>query len=362
MKSFFLVILYGACIALCVRHILTWSFLDTEILKFSVQNKQKLSSESGIPQTLLFGKFRNESAWPYISSDIWVELVDNKCTFFIRPTESGSPSMEELRDWVRSRPHPVTLLLNNQVDKSWPDDLDNLPMFERVLNETNTFAVYATNARKLEKHPKLRPLPIGPKWQWRETSLYGESKYRMLSLYEKNFSDSPELTERLFFSPSRTEASIFVRAMKNSNRRTQNYKKDNAALLTPRSQIPKILGISCPKALNACIGCLVNNVSTYVYGLKKHQFVISPAGNGLDSHGTWEALLAGCIPIVQHSDIDAVYEDLPVWLVNSWDEVTDEALLRNAKEFKMKKYNWKKNFAEGWRHFRKPPGCIIKSK
>jgi len=39
----------------------------------------------------------------------------------------------------------------------------------------------------------------------------------------------------------------------------------------------------------------------YINNLKKHKFVISPPGNGIDCHRNWEAIYCGCIPIVLDS-------------------------------------------------------------
>ena len=82
--------------------------------------------------------------------------------------------------------------------------------------------------------------------------------------------------------------------------------------------------------------------------LKIHRFVISPAGNGLDSHATWEALLCGCIPIVPRSDIDLLFKDLPVWLVDSWDEVTDAAVREKGEYFESSEYKWEKVYRLYW--------------
>merc|ERR1712125_61450 len=84
----------------------------------------------------------------------------------------------------------------------------------------------------------------------------------------------------------------------------------------------------------------------YFLELRKHRFVTSPAGAGLDTHATWEALLSGCIPIVPKSPLDRMFEDLPVWLVESWEEVTDEAVKKKIEEFTApeKEYNWEKLF------------------
>jgi len=62
----------------------------------------------------------------------------------------------------------------------------------------------------------------------------------------------------------------------------------------------------------------------------QYKYVISPLGNGLDCHRTWEAIILGCIPIVKTSVLDPLYEGLPVLIVNKWTDVTKE-LLDNYK-------------------------------
>ncbi len=57
-------------------------------------------------------------------------------------------------------------------------------------------------------------------------------------------------------------------------------------------------------------------------------FVVSPHGNGLDCHRTWESLVLGNIPIVKRSSIDPLYEGLPVVIVDDWREITPENLVR----------------------------------
>lgn len=63
--------------------------------------------------------------------------------------------------------------------------------------------------------------------------------------------------------------------------------------------------------------------------MAEYAFVLSPAGNGLDCHRTWEALALGCIPIVRRLLIETVFDDLPVLVVNEWSDVTP-ALLRDT--------------------------------
>jgi len=53
----------------------------------------------------------------------------------------------------------------------------------------------------------------------------------------------------------------------------------------------------------------------------KYKFVISPRGNGLDCHRTWELFLAGAIVITKTSTLDDMYikNNLPVVILKKWD-------------------------------------------
>jgi hypothetical protein len=70
--------------------------------------------------------------------------------------------------------------------------------------------------------------------------------------------------------------------------------------------------------------------------LSKYAFVISPPGNGVDCHRTWEAFYLHSIPIVLRSAITEYYLDigLPVWIVDNYVEVgtLDEVALRDKYE------------------------------
>jgi hypothetical protein len=79
-----------------------------------------------------------------------------------------------------------------------------------------------------------------------------------------------------------------------------------------------------------------------------YSFVLSPHGNGLDCHRTWEALVLGCIPIVKSSPIDVLYEDLPVLIINDWKEINKELLLYTIDNFKNKKFNLEKLKLDYW--------------
>ena len=64
----------------------------------------------------------------------------------------------------------------------------------------------------------------------------------------------------------------------------------------------------------------------YLRDMSRHKFVVSPPGNGLDCHRTWEALYLGSIPIVQNNSLKKHFEDLPIVFVDDWNIITPEFL------------------------------------
>ena len=57
----------------------------------------------------------------------------------------------------------------------------------------------------------------------------------------------------------------------------------------------------------------------------KYNFVLSPRGNGLDCHRTWELFLAGVIVILKTSSLDEIYtnNNLPVVILQDYEELKD---------------------------------------
>lgn len=70
----------------------------------------------------------------------------------------------------------------------------------------------------------------------------------------------------------------------------------------------------------------------YLRELSKSYFVISPEGNGIDCHKTWEALYLKAIPIITKSINSDFYTDLPIVVLKDWDDF-------NPSLFTIEKYN-----------------------
>ena len=82
--------------------------------------------------------------------------------------------------------------------------------------------------------------------------------------------------------------------------------------------------------------------------MSKYAFVLSPLGNGLDCHRTWEALVLGAIPIVKSGPLDPLYSDLPVLIVQEWSDVTPELLQATIENFKQRDFNYAKLDLNYW--------------
>ena len=90
--------------------------------------------------------------------------------------------------------------------------------------------------------------------------------------------------------------------------------------------------------------------------LKDVAFVLSPPGNGLDTHRTWETLMLGRIPIISATALNQVYKGLPVWEVENWEEfakLTRDQVQAKLDEFisKWETYEWERLTLEWWQRF-----------
>ncbi len=86
----------------------------------------------------------------------------------------------------------------------------------------------------------------------------------------------------------------------------------------------------------------------YLKEMAQCKFTLSPKGLGIDCYRTWEALLVGSIPVVRSSQLDSLYEGLPVLIVDRWEDITEEFLERKYQEIMSKKYELKRLYMEYW--------------
>ena len=81
----------------------------------------------------------------------------------------------------------------------------------------------------------------------------------------------------------------------------------------------------------------INNIDmdsyTYFTELPKYKFVISPEGNGIDCHRHYEALMAGCIPIIEDNpQIREKYRGCPILYTKDYSELSETYLIHKYNE------------------------------
>jgi hypothetical protein len=182
------------------------------------------------------------------------------------------------------------------------------------LDDPKLLAWFAENVEEFS-HPKLIPIPVGLNNSTIEkpthlktfeaAMLYAHTSQRTIPLYI-NYLDRKETRERAI---------------------TQQLFKDK----------------------KFCVCSLRKPFEAYLKDLATSQFVLSPRGAGLDCYRTWEALYLGAIPIVKASAMDAVFDDLPVLIIDDWKEITEQFLMTKLEEMKTKKYNFSKLDMAYWK-------------
>ena len=76
--------------------------------------------------------------------------------------------------------------------------------------------------------------------------------------------------------------------------------------------------------------------------LSQFMYWVSPFGNGLDCHRTWEAFYVGSVPVFQRSSLDPLWldADLPILLVDNLSSISMQFLLDQAPRFAHLERDW----------------------
>jgi hypothetical protein len=81
--------------------------------------------------------------------------------------------------------------------------------------------------------------------------------------------------------------------------------------------------------------------AAYFNVLPHYKFIISPEGNGIDCHRHYEALMAGCIPIIEeHEGIREKYKSCPVLYTKDYSEITPVYLEKVYESMKNEVYDF----------------------
>lgn len=270
---------------------------------------------------LVYKKIR-PSSYPYISGDSFRSLAQH---VFDETNTAINPELvkqgqivfvathfaEEYFRTIHPKINHTYILIthnsDNPVDANLASHLD-----EKIIRW------YAQNVEVIL--PKIIPIPIG-----------------LENLHHYNFG-IPSLYNR-----QRKEKNIIKK-----NRIIYGFKIRN----NPEERKDAFRIASQHKLADELTGC--HNQNEYLKILRSYKFIISPPGNGLDTHRTWESLTVGTVPIVKDSPTMQAFKslELPLWIVKNWDELllVDENHLAQRYNELADKFNSKSIFMDYWKN------------
>lgn len=86
---------------------------------------------------------------------------------------------------------------------------------------------------------------------------------------------------------------------------------------------------------------------TFFNVMLDHLFIACPEGKGIDTHRFWETLYMGRYPVVLHNRVTDSFSDLPVLILNKWEDFDKEYLIFLEK-IKNNNFSYKKLTQEYW--------------
>ncbi|KAK3276895.1 hypothetical protein CYMTET_15063 [Cymbomonas tetramitiformis] len=246
----------------------------------------------------------------------------------------------------------------------------------QLLESSKLIAWFSTNV--VLSHPKLHPIPLGPKWQYFTTEFNGEPKQRIKSILDLHTTPSSEFLKQdrpyLIFVNFSVSSTATPRYAEHTGAREQCLKQLlDSGLSNGLTTSNKVFEASTPHLPAPSISTTIyhrllrkkivrhtesrelreayTRFAIYLKVLQKFKFTLSPPGNGVDAHRTWEALLAGSVPIVIEDPISMhpLYHGLPVLMVRDCSEITERFLEEQYATLKRGSWNHDKLFMRYWR-------------
>jgi hypothetical protein len=184
------------------------------------------------------------------------------------------------------------------------------------------------------EHPKLIPIPLGPKWQFHSPVVFAEDISVMRKIYIR-YGIYPLLYFKNFTIPE-FQDSIDQLTIEKVSKDRLLYFYFNVAT-TDDTFWAEHQGIRAnlwnwfeqqgiPQAP-------LRSPKGYLDELSRYKFAIAPPGKGIDTHRAWEALMVGTIPIVLTSPLDSLFRGLPVLIVDDYKVLTEEFLYASYQYF-----------------------------
>lgn len=286
-----------------MKEIMNKSIILFFIISLQLHSEERLSSEPYISGDT----FRKYSDFIFDETQRFDPVAIKKGDIIFLATGGEGDLKEFFTEYHPKIKHPYILITHN-------GDRDTPGEFKNYLEDKKIFMWFGQNMN-IKFHKKFIPIPIG-----------FENKR-----WKRSYSESiNELT-----------ASIINRKQKS------HLLYGNFNIITNHQIRQPIFDIFKDKSF--CYFCpTTKSLVEYLKDIYHSKFVLSPHGNGLDCHRTWEVLCLGSFPIVKTSTLDRLYDDLPVLIVNDWNKITKKLLEQKFIEMSNKKYKKEKLYFNYW--------------
>ena len=210
------------------------------------------------------------------------------------------------------------VLVTGSSITSVPNELSKkhgIDYIEKICNNCCIKHWFTQNYELREPHNKITAIPLGIDyhtvqtgkclWDWGPQKTALEQEDELMEIAKKRIFESRENKTFDFFH--------FKKFKRHNNDRSHA----SAAIRG------KPFNITLPKRISR--NETWNMVTDY-------KFIISPHGNGLDCHRTYEAMLLGSIPIVRTSPLDVIYKDMPIIILKNWNSININDLIETSEE------------------------------
>jgi len=245
------------------------------------------------------------------------------CTIYV-----STDAMVEFLQIFHQFKYRIVLVTGDCDSEIYNDLFHNKDSFINFIESPQIIHWYAQNC--ISKHPKLSCIPIGLDYHTLATNNNHEWGGRISPLKQEEELKSIKRSSKPFWE---RQIKCFANFQYLLNTRYGLTERTNAMINIDKKLIYYV------------------DKSTRIITWNKqieYAFVVSPKGNGIDCHRTWEALCLGCIPIILESDMNNLFDDLPVLIIKDWQDITLNLLTDTIHNFKNKTFNYEKLTLKYW--------------
>lgn len=223
-----------------------------------------------------------------------------------------------------------------------------------LLNDENLICWYGVN--KQLDHPKIRSIPIGI-----SRSLPGVVQNGIIGPYmswEKSLGTYKHVVDYMNYLSSNIQDRLaHMRSKRTSKKLIQiRYTVCNTAALKGgarpgfqehidfRQKLSTYIENETPFEVKPLV-----DWSDNIREIKDYKYCLAPPGRGPDTFRAWESLLVGTVPIVFRTTINDLYEDLPVLVLDNFEQLNEQYLNQQYDIIVSRvNYNFEKLFLKYW--------------